>query len=131
MEQTPLKTKIFDKNKIGLHVEDFGEQQGLYTDAKFASWTQSLQEVSFRTAVSKTLSYGLCNANPDYHGLQEEEHQIGLKYNLNPLEKIEKEFNKMNLLEQFKSFLTECSTLICLLVGLYEFFKFMLFIMMT
>ena len=42
-------------------------------------------------------SYGLCNANPHQHGVQEEEHQIGLKYNLNPLEKIEKEFNKINL----------------------------------
>ena len=64
-------------------------------------------------AISKTLSYGLCNANPDCHGLQEEEHQIGLKHNLNPLEKIEKEFNKMNLWEQYESFLTEYSTVIC------------------
>ena len=31
-------------NKIGLHVEDFGEQQELYTDAQFASWTQGLQD---------------------------------------------------------------------------------------
>ena len=37
----------------------------------------------------------------------------------------------MKLWEQFKSFLTENSTLICLLVGLYEFFKFMIFITMT
>ena len=68
-------------------MENFGEQQGLYTDAQFASWTQSLQEVAFMTSVSKTLSYGLCNANPDCHDLQEEEHTIGLKYNLDPLEK--------------------------------------------
>ena len=58
------------------------------------------------TAKSKTLSYGLCNTIPKGHGLQEEEHQIGFKYNLNPLGKIEKEFNKMNLWEQFESFLT-------------------------
>ena len=86
LEQNPLKNQIFNRNKIGLHVEDFGEQ-GLYTDAQFASWTQSLQEVSFMTALSKILIYGLCNANSDCLGLQEEEHQIGLKYNLNPLEK--------------------------------------------
>ena len=112
-------------------MENFGEQQGLYTDAQFSSWAQSLQEVAFRMSVSKTLSYGFCNDNPDCHGLQDEDHTIGLKYNLNPLEKIEKEFNKMNLWEQFESFLTEYSTMICLLVGLYEFFKFMVFIIIT
>ena len=88
-------------------MENFGEQQGLYTDARLALWTQSLQEVAFRTSVTKTLSYGLCNANPDCHEFQEEKHTIGLKYNLNPLVKIEKEFNKINLWEQFESFLTE------------------------
>ena len=57
LEQAPLKKQIFNKNEIGLHVEEFGVKKGLYTDAQFASWIQSLQEVSFRTTVSKTLSY--------------------------------------------------------------------------
>ena len=37
----------------------------------------------------------------------------------------------MNLWEQFESFLMEYSTLICPLVGLYEFFKFIVFITIT
>ena len=39
---------------------------------------------------SQSTVYGLCNANPDCHGLQKEEHQIGLKYDLNHLDKKEK-----------------------------------------
>ena len=62
-------------------------------------------EVAFKRSLSKTISYGLCNINPDCHGLQEEEHTIGLKYDLNPLEEIDKEFNKMNLWEHFEVFL--------------------------
>ena len=58
----------------------------VYTDAQFASWMQNLQEVAFWTSVSRTLSYGLCNANPDCYGYGEE-HTIGLQYNLDPLEK--------------------------------------------
>ena len=75
----------------------------------------------------RTLSYRLGNVNPDCHGLQEEEKIIGQTYNFGPLENITKEFEKINLWEQFKDFLT----LICHIVGIYEFFKFMIFIIMT
>ena len=53
---------------------------------------------------TKILSYEICNTNPDCHGLQEEEHQIGLKYNLSPLEKIEKGVQQDELVVTIQKF---------------------------
>ena len=37
LEQAPVKKQILNTNKIVLNVEYLGAQQGLYTDAQFAS----------------------------------------------------------------------------------------------
>ena len=47
MEQAQEKRQIFNMQNIGLHMDNFGDEQGLYTDTQFASWTQNLQEVTF------------------------------------------------------------------------------------
>ena len=76
MEQDPKNKQIFIN--IGLHMENFGDKEDWYKNAQFTSWTQNLQEVAFWTSVSRTLSYGLCNANPEHHGFGEE-YTIGLQ----------------------------------------------------
>ena len=50
---------------------------------------KNMQKGPFRTAVTRTLSFSLCNADRDFHG-QEEGQTIGLQLNQNPLEEKEK-----------------------------------------
>ena len=74
---------------MGLHIEEFSANTGLYTQKQFEAWSTGIQEASFKEATTAQLAYRLCVSSPNC--AQQRNGNWPLKYKLDTLRQIEQE----------------------------------------
>ena len=96
----PTEAPIFQPNKVGLHIESFSANTGLYTPKQFDAWAVGMQEASFKQATSNQIAYGVCMSDPNC--AQTSPGNSPIKYKLDALQLLEKQVFALSGWETYK-----------------------------